>query len=321
MRAERLLSIVLLLQNRKIISTKALAEELGVSERTVHRDMDALSSAGIPVYAERGKTGGWKLLDGYRTQLTGLTKEEVKTLFLSPPIDLLGDLGYTKNWQEAREKLLASLSSAASVDFADAQNRIYIDASTWRGKKETVEAFSLLNQGLWEQRALSISYEKYGSAASEREVEPLGLVAKGSTWYLIAAEQQELKTFRASRIRSAQLLPKRFERPENFDLARYWHDSKNAFIRTLPSYEVNLLIAYEQKDMLHNSGRYVRVLDLYESGEDGWLTARLSFDTKEEAAAYIVGFGNKVKMISPTELKKHVWMIAEQALKAHADIG
>ena len=94
---------------------------------------------------------------------------------------MLGDLGYTKNWQEAREKLLASLSSATSVDFADAQNRIYIDASTWRGKKETVEAFSLLNQGLWEQRALSISYEKYGSTASEhRQAEPLGLVAKAA---------------------------------------------------------------------------------------------------------------------------------------------
>lgn len=132
MRADRLISILLLLQNRGKMTTKELAKELEVTERTIHRDMDALSTAGIPIVAERGKMGGWTLLDQYRTNLTGLKYDEMLSLLISPSVQLLSDLGLAKEWHDARQKMVAALPNAFRQRSLDVWNRIHIDTTAWK---------------------------------------------------------------------------------------------------------------------------------------------------------------------------------------------
>lgn len=152
MRADRLISILLLLQNNERMTTRELAKELEVTERTIHRDMEALSAAGIPVLAERGKFGGWKLLEKYRTNLTGLKADEIKTLLLSPSLEHLADLGISEEWKEARQKLLAAIPAPLKEDVKDISNRIHIDTSTWRQTPREMKSFGIVQQAVWEEK-------------------------------------------------------------------------------------------------------------------------------------------------------------------------
>jgi predicted DNA-binding transcriptional regulator YafY len=314
MRADRLISIILLLQNHGKMTTKALANELEVTERTIHRDMEALSVAGIPVLAERGKHGGWRLVDQYRTRLTGLKDSELKTLFLSPSFQLLSDLGITKDWKEARQKLLAALPNTLQSQADNLWNRIHIDIDPWKQSSQETTALSLLQQAIWEERKICIAYEKANKESSERIVEPLGLVAKGRTWYLVAVSNQEIKNFRASRIKSVELLNETFIRPPHFQLAEYWTESKQSFVRNLPIFEVEVEASPSIMERLSFSGRFAQVVSKGSPNENGWIPVKLTFDTEQEAASYIIGFGDQIKILSPTSLIESVKAIGESVL-------
>jgi predicted DNA-binding transcriptional regulator YafY len=314
MRADRLISILLLLQNHEKITTKALAEELEVTERTIHRDMEALSAAGIPVLAERGKHGGWLLVDQYRTKLTGLKENELKTLFLSPSFQLLSDLGFTKDWKEARQKLLASLPNTLQSQADDMWNRVHIDTDSWRQSSQELSALSTLQQAIWEERKIKMGYEKANQETSERIVEPLGLVAKGRTWYLIAASNGELRNFRVSRIKSAEMTDEVFSRPQDFKLAEYWNESKQTFVQNLPVYEVDVEVSPAILSRLTFTGRFVQVLNTGTSNEIGWFPVKLSFDTEQEAKAYILGFGDQIRINHPVSLIESIKNMAESVL-------
>ncbi|MED1863787.1 YafY family protein [Fictibacillus nanhaiensis] len=314
MRADRLLSILLLLQNQGKMTTKALAKELEVTERTIHRDMEALSVAGIPVLAERGKHGGWRLVDQYRTKLTGLKDSELKTLFLSPSFQLLSDLGITKDWKEARQKLLAALPNTLQTQTDNLWNRIHIDTDTWRQSSQETTALGLLQQAIWEERKIKIAYEKANKETSERTVEPLGLVAKGRTWYVIAVSNKDIKNFRVSRIKSVELLNEVFIRPADFQLAEYWAESKLNFVQSLPVYEVEVVASPAIIQRLTFSGRFAQVMSTGAPNENGWFPVKLTFDTEQEAASYIIGFGDQMKIVYPTSVIESVKEIAESAL-------
>ncbi|MCM3706420.1 MULTISPECIES: helix-turn-helix transcriptional regulator [Cytobacillus] len=311
MRADRLIAIILLLQNNERMTTRELAKELEVTERTIHRDMEALSAAGIPVLAERGKFGGWKLLENYRTNLTGLKAAEIKSLLLSPSSQHLADLGISNEWKEARQKLLAAIPAPMKEDVIDISNRIHIDTGTWRQTPQEMKSLGILQQAVWEEKKLHIHYENADKQTSERTVEPLGLVAKGNTWYLVAASDEKIKTYRISRIVDAKLINENFSWPNNFDLADYWQESKQRFISSLPRFEVDAEISPAILQRINFTGRFVQVLHMDSLKENGWIPVTFSFDTEQEAREYILGFGNQIKIVHPVFLRKSVREMAE----------
>ena len=314
MRADRQFSILLLLQNKSKLTTRELALELEVTERTIHRDMEALSAAGIPVVAERGKAGGWRLLKQYRTNLTGLKADEIKSLLISPSFQLLTDLGLTKDWYEARQKILASIPSSLQQNANDIWNRIHVDTSAWRQSTEKMESFKVLQQAIWEDRILQIKYERADGECVERVVNPLGLVAKGSTWYLIALSNGKIRNYRASRMKSALLMSETFTRPNDFDLAQYWNNSTQEFIKSLPKYETDVEISPSIVHRIKFSGRFVQIVKIDSPLENGWIPIKLCFDTEQEAQEYILGFGNQIKILRPNTLKQNIYDMARAVI-------
>lgn len=312
MRGDRLISIVLLLQTHGQMTAKELSERLEVSERTIYRDMEALSGTGIPVFAERGKNGGWSLLEGYRTNLTGLKESEIRALFVSPSEQLIGDLGLSSTFEEARNKLIASLPSVYQENAKDVWKRIFIDTSTWRQRKEKMDAFEVLKIAIWNENKLKIEYQSADGKTSERIVNPLGLVAKGSRWYFIASkDNEEIRNYRVSRIKFAESLSETFIRPKDFDLAQYWSLSTKTFLENLPKYDVRVEAEPSILPRLQFSGRFIQSVALENKNQNGWIPVKLSFDTEEEARGYILGFANQIKVIEPKELRNKIVEMAE----------
>ncbi len=303
MRADRLISILLLLQVHRRIKSQELARRLEVSERTIHRDMEALSSAGIPVMAERGSGGGWSLLEEYRTNLTGLTEEEIRALFLVKPERLLTDLGLHQASEAALIKLLAALPAMHRGNAAHMEQRIYIDPAGWHSPDEAVPTLPVLQQATWQERKVCITYER-GNATVERVVDPLGLVAKGSIWYLVASVEGEIRTYRVSRIQEAKVSDQPAIRPIDFDLASHWTQSTVNFKARLPRYPVIVRIAPEALPHLHSMGRFIQVERIAEPDEEGWMLYRLQFEIKEASYGHLFSLGSQVEIIEPPELRE-----------------
>jgi predicted DNA-binding transcriptional regulator YafY len=179
-RADRLLSILLLLQTHRRMTARELATRLELSERTVYRDMDALSAVGVPVSTERGKGGGCLLLDGYRTNLTGLNDAEIQALFLTNAPRLLADLGLRRAGEAALIKLLATLPAVSRRDAEFVQQRILVDTAGWNRPEEAIPSLPILQEAIWQERKVRLTYRRPNSTPGERLVDPLGLVAKGS---------------------------------------------------------------------------------------------------------------------------------------------
>ncbi|MCU4667342.1 helix-turn-helix transcriptional regulator [Bacillus paralicheniformis] len=317
MRGDRLISILLMLQAQGQMTAKELAERLEVSERTIYRDMEALSGAGIPVVAERGINGGWSLLDDYQTTLTGLKESEIRALFVPLSEQLLDDLGLTRISEEARNKLIASLPSVYRQNAKDVWNRIYVDTRAWRHKKEKAASFEVLKDAIWKDQKLKIVYQRADGQTADRIVAPLGLVAKGSNWYLIASKENgEIRNYRASRIKSAVFVRETFDRPENFDIAHMWRSSTKEFIERLPTYEVRVKAAQAILPRLSFTNHFVRIIETNEIDQEGWIPVTLSFDTEEEAKRYILGFAEHMRIIEPKELHGKILNMAE-SIVAH----
>lgn len=319
MRADRLLSIVLLLQAHRQLSSRALAERLEVSERTIHRDMDALSSAGIPVVAERGSSGGWSLLGEYRTNLTGLNESEIQTLFLAPAPKLLSDLKLQKASEGALLKLLAALPSMHRHGAERARRRIYIDSAGWSRNDESVPLLPLIQDAIWNEKRIRITYTRGpGCEAVERELDPLGLVAKGSAWYLVGRVDGSLRSYRISRIAAAATLEEQSITPEDFDLAAYWQESASVFKSALPTYRAVFRVAPTVFPRLTFAGRFARVGEIIETGEDGWITVSVAFDVEEMACEYALGFGSNLVVLEPESLKQKVIAAAKEVLDMYS---
>lgn len=308
MRGDRLLSILLLLQAHGRLTARRLAERLEVSERTILRDMDALSGSGVPVVAERGAGGGWSLFDGFETKLTGLKASEIQSLFLARPQRLMADLGLRQSAEAALTKLQASLPAAGRREAEFASRRILIDAKGWRDPAESVGCLPVLLDALWRERRVHFVYAGPLSEARERLVDPRGLVAKGATWYLVAAEKDEARTWRVSRMRDARVTDEPAFLPADFDLAGYWDKSVTEFRAKLPHYDAGFLVRPEVM-------RWVRYRGwrLLEEKPDGTrLAVRLRFDAEEEAVQFALGFGADLEVVSPPALRERVLAAARK---------
>lgn len=311
MRADRLLSILLLLQVHRRLTARDLAKRLEVSERTIHRDMEALGMAGIPVVAERGSGGGWSLLEKYQTNLTGLNEAEIQTLFLTRPTHLLADLGLHQAAEAALIKLLAALPSLSRQDAECVRQRIYVDASSWHPTVENVSSLPTLQAAIWQERKLLLTYARTDGSMVERVIDPLGLVAKGSTWYLIAAVEGEIRTYRVSRVQAALMTEQPCVRPTDFNLAEYWKQSSTHFVANLPTYPVMVRVGPEVLEQVYHAGRYARIDAIEPVDADGWTRLRLLFEHEDAACGYLLSFGTRVEIIEPLELRRKVLRLAQ----------
>ncbi|WP_368654127.1 helix-turn-helix transcriptional regulator [Ornithinibacillus sp. 4-3] len=310
MRADRLMSIMILLQNRGKMTAKELANELEVSDRTILRDMDALTNAGIPIVSQRGKEGGWNLLDNFRSKLSGLNIDDMKSLFLFPSEELLEDLGLNNQLLDTRQKLLAAIPDTYRGEAQAIWERIHIDSGTWRQSKEKKDALHIVQQAVWNNKKLRIHYEQADGEQKERLIEPLGLVAKGNKWYLVAVRNGELRNYRVSRIHKAKVEKETFNRPVHFNLAKYWEQSKERFVQNLPKYDVQVEIHPKIIKRITFTGKFVQVIQTENLNGDKWIPATLRFNDKQEAIEFILGFANKIKIISPEDLPDKVVLLA-----------
>ena len=301
MRADRLISIVLLLQVHGRLTARGLAERLEVSERTVLRDMDSLAAAGVPVVADRGPGGGWRLIDGYQTKLTGLTATEIQTLFFAHPPQLLAALGLGPAAEAARLKLQAALPAASQQQAERARRSILIDPRGWQ-ESQSLASLPVLLDALWRGHRVHFTYERALGEASERLVDPHGLVARGSVWYLVASRDEELRTYRLSRIREAVLDRQESKTPSDFDLASYWESSTREFRERLPRYYATFLVAPSVMRWARYRGWRLEG----ECAEGNRVRIRVRFDTEEEGLQFALSFGADAEVIEPPELRSKV---------------
>ena len=281
------------------MTARDLANKLEVSERTILRDMDALSGSGVPVMAERGAGGGWSLIEEYQTKLTGLTPAEIQSLFLARPPELMADLGLKQAQDGAWIKLKASLPAGVRRHAQFVQQRVLIDARGWRDASESASSLPVLLDGLWRDKQVRFLYENVLCEASERIVNPLGLVARGSTWYLIAARAAELRTYRVSRIKAPEILHLPAGRPADFDLAEYWKRSAAEFREKLPQYRATFLARPAVMRWVRYRGWRLES----EEPQGAFLRIRLRFDAEEEALQFALGLGPDVEVLEPVPLR------------------
>jgi predicted DNA-binding transcriptional regulator YafY len=314
MRAQRLLSILLHLQVNRRMTARDLANKLEVSERTILRDMDALSISGVPVIAERGAGGGWSLIEEYQTKLTGLTPAEIQSLFLARPPELMADLGLKQAQDGAWIKLQASLPAGVRQHAQLVQQRVLIDAKGWRDASESASSLPVLLDGLWRDHQVRFLYESVLSEATRRTVDPLGLVARGSTWYLIAVRDTELRTYRVSRIKEPEILDAPACRPLDFDLAEYWKRSATEFREKLPQYHATFLA----KPSVMRWVRY-RGWRLESAEQQGdFVQIQLRFDAEEEALQFALSLGPDVEVLQPIPLRDKTREAASAILRLYS---
>lgn len=315
MRAERLLAILLLLQGHQQLTARELARRLGVSVRTILRDMEVLGTAGIPVVADRGRGGGWSLLEGYRTSLTGLHIDEIRALALAAPPRLLADLGLEGAAEQAALKLLAALPSVRREEARRMRERIHIDGTRWHGTDEDAACLPPLQEAVWQERRIEVDYTRGDGQAVERLLEPLGLVAKGRTWYLIAAVEGDVRTYRVSRIRQVRITEGHFTRPPGFHLADYWEQSTREFVANLPRYPALLRVRQDAVRFIE-SWRWASIEEAAPPDADGWQVLRLMCEEIEDAAACVLACGGLALVLEPQALADEVRRQA--ALLCHA---
>jgi predicted DNA-binding transcriptional regulator YafY len=334
-----LLSVLMLLQVRGRVTARELAEELEVSERTIYRDLEALSAAGVPVITERGPSGGCFLPEKYRTDLTGLSEAEARALFLSTVPGPLADLGLDRAVQAALLKLFAALPSARRQDVERVRQRIHVDASQWFRPAEPVPYLPLLQEAVWQERTVRITYRRSDGAQSKRYVDPYGLVAKATIWYMVGnsvnrprvyyvsrvqAARRDIRVFRVSRILWAELTDERFERPKDFDLPAFWSKWCTDFEASMRQYRVLFRISPDflpTLPLIFGDGIYTLIEQAGPPDEQGWLTLPLTFDSFETARATALGFGTGAEVLAPEGLRDSVADMAHRVAEFYSAKG
>jgi predicted DNA-binding transcriptional regulator YafY len=294
MRATRLVSLLLLLQTRGRQTATELGGLLDVSVRTVHRDVEALSAAGVPVEAVRGPAGGYRLAGGYRTRLTGLTAEEARALFAAGMPGPAAELGLGGELAAARLKVLAALPSELQERAATAQRLFHLDTRGWFRAGDRVPHLPALAAAVWGGHRVRLRYRE-GTKLVRRTVDPLGLVLKGGAWYLVARRSAGMRVYRVSRVVSARTLEDSFERPPGFELDRFWEEWSSAFEQTRPRVEVTVRVSDEVRRRLPGEGRIE---------PDGSVT--VAFESLGDAYRELLRFGADVEVLAPVELRRRV---------------
>lgn len=305
MKASRLMSALMLLQAHGQLSERELAERLEVSQRTVHRDMEALCMAGVPLTAMRGAQGGWRLEKGWRTQVPGLDEPELRALLMTQP-RALGDPRLAAAAERAFGKLMAALPVAMQQQAEAMRERLHVDHMGWHPSSEDLSMLPVVQDAVARDCRLTFDYTRADGETAARTVDPLGLVAKGSTWYLVARTAKGMRTYRVSRMQGVTVLATSFERPAKFNLSRYWKESTAQLQFARQSYEVTLLL---DPQAVRSMSRWMDSVPV-EGGTakvpEGWATLRVRFENEEQARFVTLGFGPRAKVLEPEPLRERV---------------
>lgn len=313
MRASRLLSILILLQLRGRLSADQLAREFEVSVRTIYRDMDQLSAAGVPVYAERGRDGGFALLDGYRTRLTGLSEGESDALSLAGAGAAAADLGVGAELASAQLKLMASLPPDRGASADRVARRFHLDPVAWYRRTETLDVLPALADAVWRDRRITIEYDSWAERVS-RTLDPLGLVLKGGAWYLVAAADGKPRTYRVSSIRRLEALETAAKRPARFDLARWWADWTRDFEARLLRERARIRLSPEGQKLLPiiSVAAAEAVAATGAPDPSGWTMAEIPIESVADATRQLLHLGAEVEVLEPPALRASIAEVAER---------
>ncbi|MES9523166.1 helix-turn-helix transcriptional regulator [Streptomyces capoamus] len=309
MRAARLIKMVLLLQSRPVMTAAELARELEVSERTVTRDAQALSEAGVPVYADRGRAGGYRLVGGYRTRLTGLARGEAEALFLSGVPGALREMGLEDAASAARLKVSAALLPSLRDAPDTAAQRFHLDAPAWFREPETPALLPVIAEAVWDDRCLTARYRRAGGEV-ERTLEPYGLVLKAGVWYLCArvAGGGPFRTYRIDRFEAVEALAERFGRAPGFDLPAHWAEHAERFARSILRAEVVVRLSPDGVRRLPHAVDPLAAREALAGAgapdAEGWVTVTLPVESEEVAHGQLTALGPEAEVLAPASLRE-----------------
>lgn len=325
MRIARLISLVGLLQTREAMTAAELAEELGVSERTVYRDVLTLAEAGVPIYADRGRQGGYRMVAGYRTRMTGLTRSQAEALFLSGLRGPATEMGLTEALEAAQLKVQAALPPTLRDAPATAAQRFHLDAPGWFRPPQTPPLLGVLARATWQDRMVTACYRRRGGQEVTRLLEPYGLVLKNGVWYLAGrvadartsddpdagaggdAGAGEFRAYRVDRFVDVEPTPTVFTRDETFDLAGFWAQRAAEFARVILTDQITLKLSPVGVRLLPRLMEPVAAKDALDAASqpdpDGWVTVSLQVETLDVAAHQLLGFGPDAEVLAPERLR------------------
>ncbi|NWF26702.1 YafY family transcriptional regulator [Streptomyces sp. PKU-EA00015] len=316
MKAGRLVSILLLLQTRGRMTAAQLARELDVSVRTVYRDVEALHSAGVPLYGDAGHAGGYQLLAGYRTRLTGLSAGEAEALFLSGIPGPAAELGLGPALAAAQLKLRAALPAALRDQADRMRARFHLDAPGWYAADEEVPHLTAVADAVWHSRVLAVRYRRWKEPTDvDRRLEPYGLVLKAGRWYVVAGPGP--RTYRVDQILELEARDEEFTPPADFDLAAYWQRYQADFLARLHRGEA--VVRLSPAGAARLTGAAARALA--ETGvreQDGWRRAVLPIESEDRALAEFLALGTEAEVLEPQSLRSRIAATARDVASRHA---
>ncbi len=318
MRASRLLSILILLQQGVRLTAPDLARRFEVSVRTIHRDIDALAAGGVPVYAERGRDGGFRLPRGWRTPTPGMTAQEAAALPLSGVPTAAASIGWRDPAARAHDKLLAAMPADGQHRAQRVASRFHLDAVPWYHRAETLPQLPALAAAVWDDQRIRARYEGW-SEGSRVVLDPLGLVLKGGLWYLVAARRGKPRTFRIAGLSDVVVLDAAAKRPRGFDLATWW-------ARACRDFEQRL---YRQRGVVRLSPAGLRALRDFEPAvaeavqvlaaePDGWTRLSLPIEDTAFGVRQLLRYGNEIEVLEPPALRAALAREARRIAARHA---
>jgi predicted DNA-binding transcriptional regulator YafY len=318
MRASRLLSILMMLQLRQRITAADLAAEFEVSERTIYRDIDALSAAGVPVYGDRGPGGGFQLLDGYRTRLTGLSADEAEAATMIGLPGPAAELGLGAATSAARGKLLAAIPGGGGALADRMAARFHLDPVNWYRSREALPALPAIARAVFDQRVLSMRYESW-QGLRNWTVEPLGLVLKAGTWYLAARGAGKIRVFRISNIHAPEAGDATFEWPASFHLPTWWQGEQARFEAELFATSATLRASPDGcKRLAAQSPRGAdAVAGAGAPASDGWRDMTMQVEDSDHGAREMLALGAEVEVVTPASFRRRIAALAKQIAARH----
>ncbi|HEU4945527.1 MAG TPA: WYL domain-containing protein [Kribbella sp.] len=326
MRSSRLLSILLLLQTRRQLTARELAAELEVSLRTIYRDVEALAAAGVPVYADQGRAGGYRLVDGYRTRLTGLTEQEASSLFLVGMPGPAAALGLTQETSAAELKLLAALAPEQRDRAGRLKDRFHLDVPAWYRDAEDSPHLAAVAEAVLHDQRIEVVYRRWQEPREvERTLEPYGLVLKNGSWYVVAAAPGGMRTYRVSNILQLRRTGEAFTRPDGFDLTLYWQDHLEEFENRRFTGQAVVRISAGLVPRLADLSSTLLLKAITDSGvepdADGAVTVVVPIESVGHAAAQLVRFGTDLEVLDPPELRAELARLARSVLDLYDPPG